>query len=164
MMPANWLTMSREPVVLKNLPQLSWSAPVNCPNDSPSAAIRLADGLAVAVHPACSRAPSLVQSQRLVPKGPFRSPSVGERNGPLTGLETDGHVGTKAAPWVFAGRVKPSLDYPDQLDINYRDRSQLLLTVIPGSFSNYFLDVDGVPDEDRSAIEALCARYDVEIL
>ena len=67
-----------------------------------------------------------MQSQRLVRKGPFRSPSDGERNGPLTGLETDGHVGTKAAPWVFAGRVKPSLDYLDQIDINYRDHSQAI--------------------------------------
>ena len=95
-----------------------------CPIDSPGAAIRLADGLAPAVQPACSRAPSLVQSQRLVRKGPFRSPSDGERNGPLTGLETAGHAGTKAGPRVFAGRVKPSLDYLDQIDINYRDHSQ----------------------------------------
>jgi hypothetical protein len=40
-----------------------------------------------------------------------------------TGLETDGHVGTEAAPWVFAGRVKPSLDYLDQININYREHS-----------------------------------------
>jgi hypothetical protein len=41
---------------------------------------------------------------------------------------------------------------------------KLLLTVIPGGFSNYFLDVDGVPDADLEAIKALCARYGVEIL
>jgi hypothetical protein len=74
-----------------------------------------------------------VQSQRLVRKGPFRSPSDGERNGPLTGLETDGHVGTKAAPSVFAGRVKPSLDYLDQIDINYRDHSHLRRQLGPAS-------------------------------
>lgn len=41
---------------------------------------------------------------------------------------------------------------------------RLLLTVIPGRFANYFIEVDGVPDHDREAIKALCARYDVEIL
>src|SRR5262249_31688877 len=41
---------------------------------------------------------------------------------------------------------------------------RLLLTVIPGRFANYFLDVDGVPDGDLAAIKTLCARYDVEIL
>jgi quercetin dioxygenase-like cupin family protein len=41
---------------------------------------------------------------------------------------------------------------------------RLLLTVIPGRFANYFIEVDGVPDNDRAAIKALCARYDVEIL
>jgi quercetin dioxygenase-like cupin family protein len=42
--------------------------------------------------------------------------------------------------------------------------AKLLLTVIPGRFSNYFIDVDGVADDDRATIRALCARYDVEIL
>jgi quercetin dioxygenase-like cupin family protein len=41
---------------------------------------------------------------------------------------------------------------------------RLLLTVIPGRFANYFIEVDGVPDNDRAAIKALCAKYDVEIL
>jgi quercetin dioxygenase-like cupin family protein len=41
---------------------------------------------------------------------------------------------------------------------------RLLLTVIPGRFANYFIEADGVPDNDRAAIRALCARYDVEIL
>ncbi len=41
---------------------------------------------------------------------------------------------------------------------------RLLLTVIPGRFANYFLEVDGVPDGDRAAIKALCAKYEVEIL
>jgi mannose-6-phosphate isomerase-like protein (cupin superfamily) len=39
-----------------------------------------------------------------------------------------------------------------------------LLTVIPGRFSNYFLEVDGLPDEDLDIIKALCAKYDVEVL
>jgi len=41
---------------------------------------------------------------------------------------------------------------------------KLLLTVIPGRFADYFLEVDGVPDADRETIRALCARYGVEIL
>jgi transcriptional regulator with XRE-family HTH domain len=88
----------------------------------------------------------LVQSQRLARKGPFRSPSLdGERNGPLTGLETAGHVGTKAGPWVFAGRVKPSLDYLDQIDINYRDHSQTQ-------------DNPALSPEQRAAVKAIRDR------
>jgi quercetin dioxygenase-like cupin family protein len=41
---------------------------------------------------------------------------------------------------------------------------KLLLTVIPGRFADYFLEVDGVPDHNREAIRALAAKYDVEIL
>jgi quercetin dioxygenase-like cupin family protein len=41
---------------------------------------------------------------------------------------------------------------------------KLLLTVIPGRFANYFLDVDDVPDADHATIRALCSKYDVEIL
>ncbi|MBA4186683.1 MAG: cupin domain-containing protein [Planctomycetaceae bacterium] len=41
---------------------------------------------------------------------------------------------------------------------------KLLLTVIPGRFSNYFAEVDAVPDHDSEAIRALCAKYEVEIL
>jgi quercetin dioxygenase-like cupin family protein len=42
--------------------------------------------------------------------------------------------------------------------------AKLLLTVIPGNFSNYFAEVDQVDDSDREAIKALCRKYDVEIL
>jgi quercetin dioxygenase-like cupin family protein len=41
---------------------------------------------------------------------------------------------------------------------------RLLLTVIPGRFSNFFIEVEGVPDGDQAAIKALCAKYEVEIL
>jgi hypothetical protein len=41
---------------------------------------------------------------------------------------------------------------------------RLLLTVIPGRFSNFFIEVDGVADDDHAAIRALCAKYDVDIL
>src|SRR5437016_2846955 len=42
--------------------------------------------------------------------------------------------------------------------------AQLLLTVIPGRFANYFIEVDGVDDGDQAKIKALTAKYDVEIL
>ena len=42
--------------------------------------------------------------------------------------------------------------------------ARLLLTVIPGRFANYFIDVDGVDDGDHAAIKALVAKYDAEIL
>lgn len=38
------------------------------------------------------------------------------------------------------------------------------LTVIPGRFGDYFLEVDGLPDHNKETIRALCAKYDVEIL
>jgi quercetin dioxygenase-like cupin family protein len=41
---------------------------------------------------------------------------------------------------------------------------RLLLTVIPGRFANYFLEVDGVDDDDPATVKALIAKYDVEIL
>jgi hypothetical protein len=37
-------------------------------------------------------------------------------------------------------------------------------TVIPGHFANYFIDVDGMGDDDHAAIRSLAAKYDVEIL
>lgn len=41
---------------------------------------------------------------------------------------------------------------------------RLLLTVIPGRFAEYFIDVDGVADHDHDTIRQLCAKYGVEIL
>jgi quercetin dioxygenase-like cupin family protein len=41
---------------------------------------------------------------------------------------------------------------------------KLLLTVIPGRFADYFIEVDGLPDHDRERIRGLAAKYDVEIL
>jgi quercetin dioxygenase-like cupin family protein len=42
--------------------------------------------------------------------------------------------------------------------------ARLLLTVIPGRFANYFIEVDGVDDGDTAAIKALLAKYEVEIV
>jgi quercetin dioxygenase-like cupin family protein len=44
------------------------------------------------------------------------------------------------------------------------DSAQLLLTIIPGKFGNFFLEVDSIPNSDHSAIKALAAKYDVAIL
>jgi quercetin dioxygenase-like cupin family protein len=44
------------------------------------------------------------------------------------------------------------------------DEGQFLLTFIPGRFANYFIETDGEPDNDRAAIKALFAKYDVDIL
>jgi quercetin dioxygenase-like cupin family protein len=41
---------------------------------------------------------------------------------------------------------------------------RLLLTVIPGRFADFFLEVDRVADDDMPAIRALCAKHHVEIL
>lgn len=41
---------------------------------------------------------------------------------------------------------------------------RLLLTVIPGRFADYFLEVAALPNPDPATVKALCARYDVEIL
>jgi quercetin dioxygenase-like cupin family protein len=49
-------------------------------------------------------------------------------------------------------------------NIPHTQDARLLLTVIPGRFANYFIDVDGVDDGDHAAIKALIAKYDVEIL
>jgi mannose-6-phosphate isomerase-like protein (cupin superfamily) len=41
---------------------------------------------------------------------------------------------------------------------------RLILTVIPGRFADYFLEVDGLPDHDLETIKPLLARYDVELV
>jgi quercetin dioxygenase-like cupin family protein len=44
------------------------------------------------------------------------------------------------------------------------DEGRFLLTFMPGRFANYFIEADGLPDNDRAAIKALFAKYEVEIL
>jgi mannose-6-phosphate isomerase-like protein (cupin superfamily) len=41
---------------------------------------------------------------------------------------------------------------------------KLLLTIIPGRFGDYFLEVDDIPDHDRETIRQLAAKFDVEFL
>lgn len=44
------------------------------------------------------------------------------------------------------------------------DEGRFLLTFIPGRFAYYCIAADGVPDNDRAAIKARFAKYEVEIL
>lgn len=41
---------------------------------------------------------------------------------------------------------------------------KLVLTIIPGRFGNYFIEVDAVADPDRETVRRLAAKYDVELL
>jgi len=41
---------------------------------------------------------------------------------------------------------------------------KLLLTIIPGRFGHYFIEVDGIADLDHAMIETLAARYGVALL
>jgi quercetin dioxygenase-like cupin family protein len=41
---------------------------------------------------------------------------------------------------------------------------RLLLTVIPGRFAQYFIDVDDLNDSDLATVVGLLAKYDVEIV
>jgi quercetin dioxygenase-like cupin family protein len=42
--------------------------------------------------------------------------------------------------------------------------AHLLLTVIPGRFANYFIDVDRLNDDDHAMVIALLAKYEVELV
>lgn len=41
---------------------------------------------------------------------------------------------------------------------------KLLLTIVPGRFGNYFIEVDTVEDRDHETIRRLTAKYDVALL
>jgi quercetin dioxygenase-like cupin family protein len=42
--------------------------------------------------------------------------------------------------------------------------AHLLLTVIPGRFANYFIDVDKLDDDDHATVVALLDKYEVELV
>ena len=42
--------------------------------------------------------------------------------------------------------------------------AHLLLTVIPGRFANYFIDVDSLNDDDHATVIALLDKYEVELV
>lgn len=73
-------------------------------------------------------------------------------------------VGDKKVPAPVGTTLVGPRDIPHTFRNIGSEVGRLLLTVIPGRFSNYFIEVDGVPDGDRAAIKALCAKYEVEIL
>jgi len=73
-------------------------------------------------------------------------------------------VGDETIPAPAGTTVVGPRDIPHTFRNVGPGAGRLLLTVIPGRFSDYFLDVDDVPDKNKAAIIALCAKYDVEIL
>jgi quercetin dioxygenase-like cupin family protein len=44
------------------------------------------------------------------------------------------------------------------------DQGRFLLTFIPGRFADAFIEAASVPENNRTAVEALFAKYEVEIL
>jgi len=73
-------------------------------------------------------------------------------------------VGDRKVPAPAGALLVGPRDVPHAFrNVGPRD-GKLLLTVIPGHFADYFLEVDRVSDDDRAAIRALCAKYDVELL
>ena len=73
-------------------------------------------------------------------------------------------VGDRKVPIAAGAMVVGPRDIPHTFRNVGSTEGRLLLTVIPGRFSEYFADVDGLPDHDHATIKALCAKYDVEIL
>jgi hypothetical protein len=66
------------------------------------------------------------------------------------------------------GRAGTSAVCPRDIPHTFRnvgaETARLLVTIIPGNFSNFFLEVDGVANDDHATIRALAAKYGVEIL
>src|SRR5262245_55981986 len=73
-------------------------------------------------------------------------------------------VGDRTVPAPPGAIVVGPRDIPHTFRNVGKEQGRLLLTVIPGRFANYFIDVDDYPDRDLDMIKRLCAKYDVEIL
>lgn len=73
-------------------------------------------------------------------------------------------VGGEKVPAPVGALVVGPRDIPHTFRNVGPTTGRLLLTVIPGRFANYFIEVDGIADHNLTAIKALCAKYDVEIL
>jgi len=73
-------------------------------------------------------------------------------------------LGDQKLPAPTGAMVVGPRDIPHTFRNVGTSEGRLLLTVIPGRFAGYFIDVDGVADHDLAAIKRLCAKYDVEIL
>src|SRR5215475_13701230 len=74
-----------------------------------------------------------------------RSPSASRKAAPTGAMV----VGPRNIPHTFR-------------NIGSQD-GHLLLTVIPGRFANYFIEVDGMDDGDLAKIKALLDKYEVEL-
>jgi quercetin dioxygenase-like cupin family protein len=78
--------------------------------------------------------------------------------------EFEVRIGDQTVPALPGAIVVGPRDIPHTFrNVGTRD-GRLLLTVIPGRFANYFIDVDGLDDGDHAGIRALTAKYDVELL
>lgn len=73
-------------------------------------------------------------------------------------------VGTDKIPASKGAMAVCPRDIPHTFRNVGNEEGKLLLTVIPGNFAHYFLEVDSVPDHDTEAIKRLCAKYEVDIL
>jgi quercetin dioxygenase-like cupin family protein len=74
----------------------------------------------------------------------------------------------RVGPQVIRGGPGTNAACPRDIPHTFRNVGSspacLLLTIIPGRFGNFFLEVDAIPNGDHEAIKALAANYDVEIL
>jgi quercetin dioxygenase-like cupin family protein len=73
-------------------------------------------------------------------------------------------IGGQKMAMSAGAMVVALLDIPHTFRNVGPDEGWFLLTFIPGRFARYFIEADGLPDNDRAAIKVLFAKYDVEIL
>jgi mannose-6-phosphate isomerase-like protein (cupin superfamily) len=78
--------------------------------------------------------------------------------------EFEVRIGDRTVPAPAGAIVVGPRDIPHTFRNIGTTDGRLLLTVIPGRFANYFIDVDGMDDNDYAAIRALAAKYDVSFL
>jgi len=73
-------------------------------------------------------------------------------------------IGDKKVPAPPGAMVVGPRDIPHTFRNIGATDGRLLLTVIPGRFSNYFIEINGMDEDDYPTIRALAAKYDVEFL
>lgn len=73
-------------------------------------------------------------------------------------------VGDQTVPATAGAVLVGPRDIPHAFRNVGPSTGRLLLTIIPGRFADYFIDVDSLPDRDLATIKRMCAKYDVEIL
>jgi quercetin dioxygenase-like cupin family protein len=78
--------------------------------------------------------------------------------------EFEVRIGDQTVPALPGAIVVGPRDIPHTFRNVGTTDGRLLLTVIPGRFANYFIDVNDLDDGDHAGIRALTAKYDVELL